>query len=108
LQEFAIEIPDAEADEIRTVQQGKLFSALGICPRLQPFTAIDYIAKTPEGTPVTLKLPALAHASVFQLTNRRYLIGFVLNAVDSASKMLVYYPYLISLDPIQSALQQIP
>ncbi|KAG2350457.1 hypothetical protein BDR05DRAFT_921487 [Suillus weaverae] len=31
-QEFAIEIPDAEADEIKTVQQ-----------------AIDYIAKTPEG-----------------------------------------------------------
>ncbi|KAF9056252.1 acyl carrier protein-like protein [Panaeolus papilionaceus] len=30
-EEFAIEIPDAEADEIRTVQQ-----------------AIDYIAKTPE------------------------------------------------------------
>ncbi|PPQ64436.1 hypothetical protein CVT26_002143 [Gymnopilus dilepis] len=32
LQEFSIEIPDAEADEIQTVQQ-----------------AIDYIAKTPEG-----------------------------------------------------------
>ncbi|KAI9572891.1 acyl carrier protein [Boletus coccyginus] len=31
-EEFAIEIPDAEADEIKTVQQ-----------------AIDYIAKTPEG-----------------------------------------------------------
>ncbi|KAF8237768.1 acyl carrier protein [Tricholoma matsutake] len=31
-EEFSIEIPDAEADEIRTVQQ-----------------AIDYIAKTPEG-----------------------------------------------------------
>ncbi|TFY83583.1 hypothetical protein EWM64_g412 [Hericium alpestre] len=30
-EEFAIEIPDAEADEIKTVQQ-----------------AIDYIAKTPE------------------------------------------------------------
>ncbi|KAF9240856.1 acyl carrier protein [Melanogaster broomeanus] len=32
LQEFGIEIPDAEADEIKTVQQ-----------------AIDYVAKTPEG-----------------------------------------------------------
>ncbi|KAG1755193.1 acyl carrier protein [Suillus paluster] len=31
-EEFAIEIPDAEADEIKTVQQ-----------------AIDYIVKTPEG-----------------------------------------------------------
>ncbi|KAI0067742.1 acyl carrier protein [Artomyces pyxidatus] len=31
-EEFSIEIPDAEADEIKTVQQ-----------------AIDYIAKTPEG-----------------------------------------------------------
>ncbi|KAJ3895022.1 acyl carrier protein-like protein [Lentinula edodes] len=31
-EEFAIEIPDAEADEIQTVQQ-----------------AIDYVAKTPEG-----------------------------------------------------------
>ncbi|KAF8912744.1 acyl carrier protein-like protein [Gymnopilus junonius] len=31
-EEFSIEIPDAEADEIQTVQQ-----------------AIDYIAKTPEG-----------------------------------------------------------
>ncbi|RPD82031.1 acyl carrier protein [Lentinus tigrinus ALCF2SS1-7] len=33
-EEFAIEIPDAEADEITTVQQ-----------------AIDYIAKTPAGEP---------------------------------------------------------
>ncbi|KAF9452691.1 hypothetical protein P691DRAFT_783621 [Macrolepiota fuliginosa MF-IS2] len=33
-QEFSIEIPDAEADEIQTVQQALL--------------AIDYIAKTPE------------------------------------------------------------
>ncbi|KAH9982458.1 acyl carrier protein [Lactifluus volemus] len=32
-EEFSIEIPDAEADSIQTVQQ-----------------AIDYIAKTPEGT----------------------------------------------------------
>ncbi|KAH8119820.1 acyl carrier protein-like protein [Phellopilus nigrolimitatus] len=31
-EEFAVEIPDAEADEIKTVQQ-----------------AIDYIAKTPDG-----------------------------------------------------------
>lgn len=32
-QEFSIEIPDAEADEIKTVEQ-----------------AIEYIAKTPDGT----------------------------------------------------------
>lgn len=51
LQEFAIEIPDAEADEIQTVEQGLILSLhvrdLG---SFFLFPAIEYIAKTPEGT----------------------------------------------------------
>lgn len=48
VQEFGIEIPDEEADEIRTVQQGlhpfySLSTAADSC-----YAAIDYIAKTPE------------------------------------------------------------
>ena len=50
LQEFAIEIPDAEADEIQTVQQGVWFRPLPLLGHVtHSFTAIDYIAKTPEG-----------------------------------------------------------
>ena len=52
LQEFSIEIPDAEADEIKTVQQGTLINLkafLVILTRVSS-SAIDYIAKTPEGT----------------------------------------------------------
>lgn len=50
VQEFSIEIPDAEADEIQTVQQGKyaLHYDIGVQLSLARL-AIDYIAKTPEG-----------------------------------------------------------
>lgn len=59
LQEFAIEIPDAEADEIKTVHQGARNQRL---PCLSSWltvsvlvleslscAAIEYISKTPEG-----------------------------------------------------------
>ncbi len=51
MQEFAIEIPDAEADEIKTVSQGTCnFTCGNTCSdRVYRDTAIDYIAKTPEG-----------------------------------------------------------
>ncbi|KAI0274629.1 acyl carrier protein [Gloeopeniophorella convolvens] len=49
-EEFSIEIPDAEADEITTVQQGeshrRFLRPLLLTSRLP---AIDYIATTPEG-----------------------------------------------------------
>ena len=49
LQEFAIEIPDAEADEIKTVQQGMQRAGPTLLDLTIFLTAIDYIAKTPEG-----------------------------------------------------------
>jgi NADH dehydrogenase (ubiquinone) 1 alpha/beta subcomplex 1, acyl-carrier protein len=73
LQEFNIEIPDAEADEIKTVEQGA-FSHLPLHLPLRAashnfISAIDYIAKTPEGKsnstlffllpPLMLRLSAL-------------------------------------------------
>lgn len=104
LQEFSIDIPHNEADEIQTVQQGELFSALDSRSKFQPFAAIDYIARTPEGTPVALRLLPLAYAAVLQLTNRRHLNGFASNAAAPVPKMSTYYPYLALLDPIQSTL----
>ncbi|KAI0034316.1 acyl carrier protein-like protein [Vararia minispora EC-137] len=50
-EEFSIEIPDAEADEIQTVQQ-----------------AIDYIAKTPAGV-LFLTLTLCSFLSFFQLSD---------------------------------------
>ncbi len=47
-QEFSIEIPDVEADEIQTVQQGMVYIPSILCVS-RTFSAIDYIAKTPEG-----------------------------------------------------------
>jgi NADH dehydrogenase (ubiquinone) 1 alpha/beta subcomplex 1, acyl-carrier protein len=49
-QEFGIEIPDEEADEIKTVQQGlHLDSFYSVSTAADSFyAAIDYIAKTPE------------------------------------------------------------
>ena len=56
-QEFAIEIPDAEADEIQTVQQ-----------------AIDYIAKTPEGAlSVSALVFSIAHMSGSSMSVSRLL-----------------------------------
>ncbi|THH06615.1 hypothetical protein EW146_g9559 [Bondarzewia mesenterica] len=49
--EFSIEIPDAEADEIKTVQQGVYLRPLSVRILESDFScllAIDYIAKTPE------------------------------------------------------------
>jgi hypothetical protein len=48
-QEFSIEIPDAEADEIKTVEQGMSWRNLRAAYPDPAFSAIDYIAKTPEG-----------------------------------------------------------
>lgn len=48
--EFAIEIPDAEADEIQTVQQGNTSCHIPFAASAHVISsAIDYIAKTPEG-----------------------------------------------------------
>ena len=50
LQEFSIVIPDVEADEIQTVGQGVYSFHVTWNVRWQFFfSAIDYIAKTPEG-----------------------------------------------------------
>ena len=56
--EFGIEIPDAEADEIQTVQQGKAkrFAASWTQRFLIILPAIDYISKTPEGQKLSLCL----------------------------------------------------
>ncbi|KAI0257568.1 acyl carrier protein-like protein [Lactifluus subvellereus] len=51
-EEFSIEIPDVEADAIQTVQQGESWLC-SFCSNVITCTsssAIDYIAKTPEGT----------------------------------------------------------
>lgn len=62
LKEFAIVIPDEEADLIETVDQGTHF--IFPSPELYNMTvssAVDYIAKTPEGLLLFLNLLLLAH-----------------------------------------------
>ena len=54
MKEFGIEIPDAEADEIKTVQQGQSAHTVswqlpGLMLWCCSLPAIDYIAKTPDG-----------------------------------------------------------
>ena len=54
MKEFGIEIPDAEADEIKTVKQGLSiltvpWHVLVFMLNCYSLLAIDYIAKTPDG-----------------------------------------------------------
>lgn len=66
LQEFSIEIPDAEADEIATVQQGACSARVLPFRQLTSCSAIDYIAKTPEGMFLIIYLHAKGiHAHCF-------------------------------------------
>lgn len=70
LKEFAIVIPDEEADLIESVDQGAHF--IFTSPELYNMTvssAVDYIAKTPEGLLLFLNLLPLAHIYIpFLLT----------------------------------------
>ena len=68
LQEFAIVIPDAEADEIQTVDQGVYFFPRYLGHSMTLSSAIDYIAKTPEGLLLFFKsFLILAHAIYSQV-----------------------------------------
>ncbi|KAI8981282.1 acyl carrier protein-like protein [Trametes punicea] len=88
-EEFAIEIPDGEADEIKTVQQ-----------------AIDYIAKTPEGVFSHLYLFAYEDlsASLTQLTSRSASNDTVVSLSINRIRPFSFAPLQQSYDPDNSCL----
>jgi hypothetical protein len=47
-QEFSIEIPDAEADAIKTVHEGT-FLRIGNFWRLKLSLVVEYVARSPQG-----------------------------------------------------------
>ena len=70
-QEFAIEIPDAEADAITTVGQGETVFVLSTSfdPANTLTIAIDYISKTPEGEFCYLPISATNRTDFFSLAH---------------------------------------